>query len=511
MSHTTYGAPSRPADGTPSTTEEGTRVLPENIPTVTLTARYLTPDGRPMSGTVEFRPPALLTHAEADLFLGGPTRATLDADGRISVVLPATDAPGWNPVAWTYTVTEKLAGLARGGRTYQIALAASVPAVDLADIAPADPSTPQYVAVPGPPGPAGELGPQGPAGPAGAVHSVNGHTEADIVLGAADVSALAAASAGAPGGVATLGADGLVPAAQLPSGGGAVASVNGMTGDVRLTADGLGALTPAAGDARYVALGAAPVRSVNGLTGEVVLTAADVTAVPAGEAVLLAGDQTVEGTKTFAVPPATAAAPATDDALTRRGYVDAVSAAGTWSPSAMGFHGWSFDPAASSANSVQYCINGWVYLIGIPLHAPALVKNVVFYVPGYAGNNALSSSSYAGLYTAAGKRVGLTASLTTLIPATEGRTVICPLSAQYDAQPGLYWVALVVNGPSPNSNGPAFMRGASMGEAPGGSARMPGKFIRHGRLGVTGQTSLPTAFDPGTVVADSNAIWAALS
>ncbi|MDT0610100.1 phage tail protein [Streptomyces lancefieldiae] len=486
-------------------------MLPESIPTVTVTARYLTPDGRPMSGTVEFRPPALLTHAEADLFLGGPTRATLDAEGRISVVLPATDGPGWNPVDWTYTVTEKLAGLARGGRTYQIALSAALPAVDLADIAPADPGTPQYVAVPGPPGPAGELGPQGPAGPAGAVHSVNGHTEADIVLSAADVSALSSTSAGAPGGVATLGADGLVPAAQLPAGGGAVASVNGQTGDVRLTADDLGALTQVTGDARYLPLGGAPVRSVNGLTGEVVLTASAVSAVPAGEALLLAGDQSIQGTKTFATPPVTTAAPATADALTRRGYVDAVSSAGTWSPSAVGFHGWSFDPAASSANSVQYCINGWVYLIGIPLHARATVRNVVFYVPGYAGNNALSTSSYAGLYTEEGKRVGLTASLGTLIPATEGQTVVCPLSASYVAEPGRYWVGLVVNGPSPNTNGPAFMRGASMGEAPGGSARMPGKFIRHGRLSTTGQSSLPTSFDPGKVVADSNAIWAALS
>jgi hypothetical protein len=486
-------------------------VLPENIPTVTVTARYMTPDGRPMSGTVEFRPPALLTHAEEDLFLGGPTRSTLDAEGRISVVLPATDAPGWNPTAWTYTVTEKLAGLARGGRTYQIALAAAVPVVDLADISPADPGTPQYVAVPGPPGPAGELGPQGPAGPAGAVHSVNGHTEADILLSAADVSALASTAAGAPGGVATLGADGLVPAAQLPAGGGAVASVNGKTGEVLLTANDLGALTQAAGDARYLALDGAPVTSVNGRTGQVTLAASDVAAVPAGEGVLLTGAQSIAGAKTFVTPPSTTATPSTADHLTRRGYVDAVSAAGTWSPSSVGFSGWAFDPATSSANSVQYCINGWVYLIGIPLHAPTTVRNIVFYVAGYAGNSALAASSYAGLYTSSGARVGLTASLSTLIPATDGKTVICPLPTAYTAAPGNYWVGLVVNGPSPANSGPGFARGASMGEAPAGSARMPNGFIRHGRLSTTGQTALPTSFSTGSVVADSNAIWAALS
>lgn len=480
-------------------------MLPASIPTVSVTARYLSPDGRSLNGTVEFRPPALVTHSEADLFLGGPTRATLDAEGRISVTLPATDAPGWNPVNWTYTVTEKLSGTTR--RAYQIALPSAAPTVDLADIAPADPNAPNYVAVPGPAGPPGAPGPQGPAG---TVTSVNGHTEPVIVLTADDVAAIPADRAGTPGGVATLGADGLITPAQLPAGGGQVASVNGKTGVVELAAADLGALTQAAGDARYLGIDAAPVTSVNGSIGAVQLAAADVAAVPAGEALLLVGDQTVAGAKTFQTPPATTADPASPDQLARRGYVDAVSAAGTWSPASVGFAGWAFDPAASSGNSVQYCINGWVYLIGIPLHTATTVSNVAFYVPGYVGGT-LSASSYAGLYTSSGTRVGLTASLTGLIPATEGETVVFPLSAPYQAQPGLYWVALVVNGPSPNSNGPAFMRGAAMGEAPGGSARMPGAFIRHGRLSVTGQTSLPASFNPSTVLADANAIWAAVS
>ncbi|MFC8271675.1 phage tail protein [Streptomyces sp. NPDC057271] len=481
-------------------------MLPPSISTVQITARYLNPDGGPMSGSVEFRPPSLLTHAESDVFVGGPTRATLDAEGRISVVLPATDLPGWNPVDWTYHVTEKLGGMDRV-RIYQIALPAAHPVVDLADIRPADPSTPNHVAVPGPPGPAGELGPQGPAGP---VRSVNGQTSADIVLTAADVAALATTAAGAAGGVATLGADGKVPAAQLPAAGGAVGSVNGRTGDVVLTAADLGALTQAAGDLRYLAIDGAPVKSVNGQAGTVQLNAADVSAVAAGDAVLLSGSQTIAGAKTFAVPPSTTASPSTADHLVRRGYVDTVSAAGTWSPSALGFSGWAFDPAASSADQVQYCTNGTVYLIGVPLHAATTIYNVVFYVPGYVGGT-LSSSSYAGLYSSSGNRIAQTSSLTTLIPATEGTTVICPIPVSFNAQAGHYWVALLVNGPSPSYNGPAFLRGASAGEYPGGSARMPGSFIRHGRLPTTGQSSLPTSFNPSTVVPDANAIWAALA
>ncbi|MYX21838.1 phage tail protein, partial [Streptomyces sp. SID8380] len=110
-------------------------MLPESIPTVRLTARYLGLDGHPLGGSVVFQPPALLTHSAADLFVGGPTTAALDAEGRLDVTLPATDAEGWNPYGWTYTVTERLTGAGRP-RTYHIALAAAVPEVDLADLAP---------------------------------------------------------------------------------------------------------------------------------------------------------------------------------------------------------------------------------------------------------------------------------------------------------------------------------------------------------------------------------------
>ncbi|MFJ9208280.1 phage tail protein [Streptomyces sp. NPDC102264] len=486
-------------------------MLPESIPTVRVSARYLAPDGRPLTGTVEFRPPALLTHADADLFLGGPTVATLDGEGRLLLVLPATDGPGWNPAEWTYTVVEKLTGLSPS-RTYQIVLPTARPAVDLADLAPADPSTPNYVAVTGPPGPAGEPGPPGVRGEPGSVHSVNGHTEGVIVLSATDVSAVPADTVGKPGGLATLGTDGLVPKTQLPTGNGAaVASVNGRTGAVVLEAADVGALTQAAADTRYLGIAAAPVTSVNGRTGAISLAAADVAAAAADEAVLLTGDQAVEGAKTFAVPPSTAVNPAGANQLARRGYVDAVSAAGTWSPASMGFSGWAFDPAASSADVAQYCINGWLYLIGIPLHAAATITKVVFYCPGYVGGK-LSATSFAGLYTGAGQRVGtVTPTLDKLIPATEGQTVMGTLDKAYTAAAGNYYVALLVNGPAVKTDGPAFMVGGAMGKTPGGSARMPGAFIRHGRLSSTGVTSLPASFTAANVVADSNAIWAALA
>ncbi|MFF2922719.1 hypothetical protein ACFVTP_10000 [Streptomyces celluloflavus] len=269
-------------------------MLPESIPTVTVTARYLSPDGRPLSGSVTFRAPAQLTFPDADVILGGPVVAQLDAQGQITATLPATDAPHMDPDGWSYTVTEALSGIP-AGRSYQLLLPAETPEVDLADLAPTDPSKPNYVPVRGasayevavaqgfegtvadwldslvgPPGPRGEQGPPGPrgeTGPAGAdstvpgpsgdtgprgeqgpqgdrgepgppgadgapgadgrdgapglVQSVNGHSAAEVHLGAADVGAIPATAAGAAGGVAQLDAIGRVPAAQLPPAGGA--------------------------------------------------------------------------------------------------------------------------------------------------------------------------------------------------------------------------------------------------------------------------------------------------
>ncbi|QAX95006.1 minor tail protein [Streptomyces phage Sebastisaurus] len=84
----------------------------------------------------------------------------------------------------------------------------------------------------------GVKGDTGAAGAPGVVQSVNGVSAASITLAASDVGAVATSAVGAANGVASLGSDGKVPSAQLPasSGGGAVSSVNTKTGDVVLTA-----------------------------------------------------------------------------------------------------------------------------------------------------------------------------------------------------------------------------------------------------------------------------------
>ncbi|MFH9295614.1 hypothetical protein [Streptomyces sp. NPDC017520] len=218
-------------------------MLPEAIPTVRVTGRFLTPEGKPLAGQVIFRAPGMVTFPDSDVILGGPVAAPLDSTGAFEIVLPATDAPDMNPSGWSYSVAEQLAGVPMN-RTYQVLLPAETPAVDLADIAPTDPTTPTYVAVRGDSayeiavenGYAGTVEQWlaslvGPVGPAGSVDTVNGQAGPDVTLTAVDVGAaptvhthtpaqvgsIAVAEKGAPSGVATLDPTGKLTAAQRPA------------------------------------------------------------------------------------------------------------------------------------------------------------------------------------------------------------------------------------------------------------------------------------------------------
>nr|WP_308800995.1 hypothetical protein [Streptomyces polyasparticus] len=179
-------------------------MLPAGIPTVTVKGRFLTPDGRPLTGQIVWRAPALLTFGAHDVILGGPVTAPLDTNGVFEVTLPATDAPGMNPSGWSYTVAEQFPGVA-ANRVYQVLLPAETPLVDLADLAPTDPTTPNYVAVRGANAyevavaggftgtPAQWLASLvGPRGAPGVVTSVNGQSAPAITLTAGDVGALPA-------------------------------------------------------------------------------------------------------------------------------------------------------------------------------------------------------------------------------------------------------------------------------------------------------------------------------
>jgi collagen triple helix repeat protein len=448
-------------------------VLPENIPTVTVTARYLNPDGRPLSGSVTLRAPAVLTFPDSDVILGGPVVAALDATGAISVTVPATDAPGMDPDGWAYVVTEQLAGVT-SNRSYAILLPAEHSDVDLADIAPTDPGKPNYVAVrgdsayevavehgfvgtveqwlvsligatgargatgaAGAPGAKGDTGATGATGAKGdtgingtngkdgapgVVQSVNGQSVAAVVLAAADVGAIPSTAAGAAGGVAQLDGTGKVPAAQLPtsSGGGAVASVNGQTGDVILAAADVGAATAAHTHtaAQVGALATTTRAAANGV--------------------------------------------ASLDASTKIPIAQLPAAAGRnmWTPQALGFQAWSVDPAAvaNPTTAPKAAVIQRLYMSGVNITESTQVNRVVIFSRGWAGSTAVPAARfYVGIYNEAGTRVA-TSGLVSSVAEAGALTGTAPgalsnhigavpiaLTAMATLAPGRYWAAFLMS------------------------------------------------------------------
>lgn len=414
--------------------------------------RFLSPDGRPLSGNVTFRFQSQLTFPEADIILGGPVVAPLDAQGQIEVTLPATDAPGMDPAGGSITVTEALSGIP-AGRSYQLLLPAKHPHVDLADIAPTDPTKPQYVPVEGPRGDRGERGPsayevalaegyvgtrtewlaslvgprgatgpqgdRGPAGPVGApgvIQSVNGFSTAAITLTATHVGAIPAAAAGAAGGVATLGADGRVPAAQLPTttGGGAVESVNDRTGRVQLDA---------------AAVGAAPATHTH--------TAAQVGAIATTARGAANGVASLDGAGRLPVA-----------------QLPTSVGRNVWTPQALGFQAWTCDPYGVANPTAKYLTPQRLYVCGINITEPTPVNAVIMFSRGYGG---VSSNRYAaGIYREDGTKVVGTAAPVSLGMAGQttgsppqminthvGATPIA-MPSTVTLSPGRYWATWVL-------------------------------------------------------------------
>lgn len=403
--------------------------LPASIPTVRIHGRYLGPDGKPLAGNVTFTAPALLTFPDADVFVAGPVVAPLDEFGRVSITLPATDAPGMNPSGWAYAVRENLTGVV-GARAYAMLAPKAVPDVDLADIAPADPSTPNFVPVPGPkgdtgatgaqgpkgdpgapstvPGPKGDtgpagtpgakgdkgdkgdVGPVGPQGPKGdpgngSVNTVNGKAGPDVVLDAASVGAVASSAIGAVNGVAPLNAFGTVPTANVPN-------LAGLYVDVKT---------------RGVANGVATLDS----TGRVPIA-----------------------------------------------QLPATGARNAWTPQALGFAAWNVDPGSvANPTAIKYAKPNRLYLSAMNITEPTTVNNVVIMARGWGGSAIVPNARFrAGIFDESGALVVGSGDLWQVgpagqIPGTSGPAntnhigaVPLPLNGAVTLQPGRYRAAFLL-------------------------------------------------------------------
>lgn len=83
--------------------------LPGDLTTITVTGTFLSYQGSVATGTVTFTPSVLpLIDNVGHVIIDGPTVATLDGSGHISVVLACTDNA--NIPAFTYTITPTING-----------------------------------------------------------------------------------------------------------------------------------------------------------------------------------------------------------------------------------------------------------------------------------------------------------------------------------------------------------------------------------------------------------------
>lgn len=473
--------------------------MPAGIGTVTLSGRYIRPDGAPLSGTVTFTSPSLLTLSGADTVATGSATVTLDSAGSFTVVLVATDNANMQPTGWAYNVTEKFTGVT--GRTYALQLPSTTPTVNIADIAPADPTAGNYVTVAGPQGLPGTDGQDGTGG-------VDGRT---ILSGLA----APASGAGANGDfyidtnawtIYGPKAAGAWPAghALSPEAGGAVASVNDLTGAVVLTAASVGAdPAGAAATAQQTAqtyTDSAMSAEVSRANGAYVGTA-DARLSNSRTPTSHAASHATGGTDAV-TPAAIGAATSADVTTALAGHVADVAHGDQ--PSENGLLAWTYDPNMAGHVTAQSNagVAGRVTLSRLIIRKTVTWSNVWLGLAGIDAS-AVLSNCYLGVYDASGALKATTADISSSL-MTSAIAKPFALAAPFTATPGVYFVAMLLNGTWATNSLTFKASGAGISVNAGLSAPN----LRYSNM-LTAQTSLPSSLTlSGQTTTIINTGWA---
>lgn len=228
-----------------------------SLTTRTIVGQIVYGDGTGGSGTLRFTPEALIA-VEGKVLLPGPVIVIAGNGGTFEVDLVVTDAEGYNPENWVWRVEESFPG----GRTFLFELPSGqepIPYTQLIPTAPiADPQAAHEHTQYITFDDVGEI--------VAGVNTVNG-LSGDVTLTASDVGAYP--DDNPSGFVDASGASQAAP----------VQSVNGETGAVTIGASDVGAY-PDTNPSGFIDASGAPVQSVNSQTGDVTLGAADVGAYP---------------------------------------------------------------------------------------------------------------------------------------------------------------------------------------------------------------------------------------
>ncbi|MGW0136233.1 hypothetical protein [Streptomyces sp. NPDC003299] len=241
--------------------------------------------------------------------------------------------------------------------------------------------------------------------------------------------------------------------------------------------------------------GGGAVSSVNGQTGAVNLTAANVGALAAtarGSANGVASLDAATKVPTTQIPDLTSTYLAFEDLWGNQ-----------WGPADQGLKAWSFDPSVAGFSSAP--VGGSVYLIRVKLRQAAIISKIVLMTVA-AGSGLTANQNYAGLYTASGTRVGITANQSSAW-TTANNTLSMALTSSYSAAAGDYYVAFVANG----STRPGFVCATTLGATrTPGNANLSSGGYRY-CIGATGQTSLPSSISIASATPDANAYWVGLA
>ncbi|MFI9202638.1 hypothetical protein [Streptomyces sp. NPDC053048] len=295
---------------------------------------------------------------------------------------------------------------------------------------------------------------------------------------------------GAPTGIATLGADGKVPSAQLPaaSGGASVTSVQGYVGDVMLQASDIGA-APTSHTHTAAETGAAPAAHTH--------TAADVGALALAARGAAGGVASLD--PAGRVPAA---------------QLPVQQLPGTWQPDDWGLRSWSYDLSAGSRTPGDRPSEaGRLYLVGVPLRAASTISRVACHVMGFDKPNSTVTDAYLGVYNSALQRLATTPSLKAAFPETHnigGQMAAFSLSNSVSLSPGSYYIAILVKGAGTTVPYLAATNwGASSTTAGAKAADVNGAY-RWLQTSSTTLTSLPASLTLGDMADGMTCYWAGM-
>ncbi|MFS4103750.1 CHAP domain-containing protein [Streptomyces sp. PD-S100-1] len=179
------------------------------------------------------------------------------------------------------------------------------------------------------------------------------------------------------------------------------------------------------------------------------------------------------------------------------------TATNEFGPADHGLVAWTMNPASCTPSGTTLSA-GVIYFLEVILRSSATISSLCAVI-GTAGSGLTSGQCLAGLYTASGTRVGVTADMSTTWNSAGDKTMA--LTSSYSAAAGKYYVALLFAG----TTSPTFACGSTLGNAfTPGNAHLTSGSYRFCRS-ASGQTSLPASYTMTSATPDANNVWAAVA